>query len=337
MIVAISVGASLGPASRSSERQYTPGDTRLVTVDSTFCSGVKVSGSNVLLEATLYALSRPPALTSWNNFTLQESSVSVPFQGYVYYQFYLHRGSKVNGSNCISSGSSLQLLIIKGTSEFNSWVDHPSSSRALRSYTISQTCPSANLNFDFQATADDYYFFVYYNSLRSSTSGTVDLQFFRTQYTVNPSDVVHSCHYDGVVSCSISTKAGATYMLAVDGGQSGLETSEFSVDCIANGGIIAVIVLIPLLVLALIVGVIIVVACYCRHKYARKVAASTTSASAVDPIVQPAQPETPSAAAVVSVTTNAPPAYNPSFPAAPPPYSSVAPTYGSTGGKTPGI
>ena len=341
VIIAISVGASVGTNSRSSERQYTPGDTRLVSVDSSFCSGASVRGTNRVLEATFYALSRSPALTSWNNFTLNESSVSVPFSGYVHYQFYLHRGSTANTRSCLASSpvSSLQLLIIKGTSNFNSWVNRPSTSRPLHSYTISQTCPSSN-TFDFQPTAGDYYFFVYYNSARSTSARvTVSLQFYRTQYTVNPSDVLSSCHYDGVGSCSISTASGATYLLAVSNDQPPSQDGDFSVDCIANGGIIAVIVLIPLFVLALLVAVIIVVACYCRYKHAKKAAASAppTAASATDPMVQPAQPEAPGTATVVNVTTTAPPSYNPGYPTAPPPYSAVTPSYGSTGEKAAGI
>lgn len=338
VIIAISVGASVGTSSKSSERQYTPGDTRLVPVDSSFCSGASVSGTNRLLEATLYALSRRPALTSWNNFTLNESSVSVPFSGYVYYQFYLHKGSAANGRSCLAGSfvSSLQLLIIKGTSNFNSWVNRPRTSRALHTYTISQTCPASS-TFDFQSTADDYYFFVYYNTRSTSASVTAWFQFFRTQYTVNPSDVLSSCYYDGARTCSISTTSGATYLLAVKNNQPHSQNGDFSVDCIANGGIIAVIVLIPLLVLALLVAVIIVVACYCRYKHAKKAAASTPPTAASDPMVQPAQPEAPSAATFVNVTTTAPPAYNPSYPAAPPPYSTVTPSYGSTGDKAAGI
>lgn len=341
VIIAISVGASVGTNSKSSERQYTPGDTRLVSVDSSFCSGASVSGTNSVLEATFYALSRPPALTSWNNFTLNESSVSVPFSGYVNYQFYLHKGSAANIRSCLAGSlvPSLRLLIIKGTSNFNSWVNRPSTSRALHSYTISQTCPGNN-TFDFQSTSDDYYFFVYYNTARSTSARvSVWLQFYRTQYTVNPSDVVSSCHYDGVESCSISTASGATYLLVVSNDRPHSQDGDFSVDCIANGGIIAVIVLIPLLVLALLVAVIIVVACYCRYKHSKKAAASAppTTASATDPMVQAAQPEAPTTATVVNVTTTAPPAYNPGYATAPPPYNTVAPSYGSTGEKVAGI
>ena len=344
VIVAISVGASVGPSSKSSERHYTPGDTRLAPVDSTFCSGISVSGSNPLLEATFYALYRPPALTSWNNFTLFESSVAVPRRGYVYYQFYLHRGSTANGSSCIPPGSlvtSLQFLIIKGTSNFNSWVKRPSTSRTVQSYTVRQTCPSS-LNFKFQVTTDDYYFFVYYNSGGFSGSVRPDILFHSTEYTLNQSAVLRSCHYDGIFPCSISTSARATYMLVVSGQQPATEFSDFSLDCIANGGIIAAIVLVPLLVLALVVSMVIVLACYCRYKHGKKAATTTTSTgpSASDPMIQPAQPEVPTAATVVNVTTNAPPAYNPNYPtdaAAPPPYASVAPSYGSTQAKPQGI
>ena len=327
------IGALVSIGSRSSERQYTPGDTRLVSVDSSFCSGASVSGTNRVLEATFYALSRPPALTSWNNFTLNESSVSVPFSGYVYYQFYLHKRSAANGRSCLAGSpvSSLQLLIIKGTSNFNSWVDRPRTSRALHSYTISQTCPSSN-TFRFQSTADDYYFFVYYNSARSTSARvTVSLQFYRTQYTVNPSDVLRSCDYDGVGSCSISTTSGATYLLVVSNEQPPSQDGDFSVRCIAKGGMIAVIVLIPLFVLALLVAVIIVVACYCHYKRAKKAAASAlpTAASATDPMLQPAQPEAPGTATVVNVATTAPPAYDTSYPTDPPPYSTVTPSFGT--------
>ena len=334
------IGALVGTGSKSSKRQYTPGDTRLVSVDSSFCSGASVSGTNSVLEATFYALSRPPALTSWNNFTLNESSVSVPFSGYVNYQFYLHKGSAANVRSCLAGSlvSSLRLLIIKGTSNFNSWVKRPSTSRALHSYTISQTCPGSD-TFDFQSTGDDYYFFVYYNTARSTSARvSVWLQFYRTQYTVNPSDVLSSCQYDGVGSCSISTTSGATYLLVVSNDRPHSQDGDFSVRCIANGGMIAVIVLIPLLVLALLVAVIIVVACYCRYKHSKKAAASAppTTASATDPMLQPAQPEAPGTATVVNATITAPPAYSTSYPAAPPPYSTVTPSHG-TGEKVAGI
>ena len=119
VIIAISVGASVGPSSFSSENDYSPGATRIMpSVDSTFCTRVSLSGSNPSLGATLYSLSSRPVLNGWNNFTLHEAA-SVPFSGYVFYQFFMRKGSTANGTSCIpttSLVSSLQLLIIRGKS-----------------------------------------------------------------------------------------------------------------------------------------------------------------------------------------------------------------------------
>ena len=335
--VGVSVGASVEPSGSSSANDDTPGATRIMpSVDSTFCSGVSLSGTNPSLLATLYSLSSRPVLNGWNNFTLKETT-GVSFSGYEFYQFYMRKGSTANGTSCIpttSSVSSLQLLIIRGKSNFDSWVIRPLTSKAVDTYTINKRCPATN-SFTFTATTDDYFYFVYYNSFAISGSITVNLQFHRKEYTVDQSAIINYCSYSGS-SCDIPTSAGATYLLVVDDQSSALISGDFSTGCVANGGIIAVIVIVPLLVLALVVGGIIAVICCWRHKSAKK-AATTTPAAAptdTDPMVQPAQPEAPPAT-FDNVTTTAPPAYNPNYPAdatAPPPYTppAPAPSYGST-------
>ena len=336
VIIAISVGASVGPSSNSSENNYTPGATRIISsIDSTFCSKVSLSGFNSDLGATLYSLSRSPVLNGWNNFTLKETT-GVSFKGHVFHQFYMRKGSTANGTSCIptSSVSSLQLLIIKGKSNYDSWLNRPRTSKAVDTYTINARCPATN-SFTFTPTTDDYYFFVYYNSFYITGSIKVDIQFHRKEYTVDKSAIINSCSYSGS-SCNIPTSAGATYLLVVDDQLSALNTGDFSADCIANGGIIAVIVIVPLLVLALMVGVFVAVFCCWRRKLARKAATTTSTAAPTDtdPMIQMAQPEAPPAT-IVNVTTTAPPAYNPNYPTgatAPPPYTppAPAPSYGST-------
>ena len=322
VIVAIAVGVYFGSSSSSrSANDFTPGATRIMpSVDSTFCSRISLSGSNPSLLATLYSLSSRPILNGWNNFTLQETA-SVPFIGHAFYQFFMRKGSTANGTSCIptsSSVSSLQLLIIRGKSNFDSWVNSRRSSLALNRFTISARCPVTN-SFTFTATTDDYFYFVYYNSFAFSGSVTVNLQFHRKEYTVDQSAIINSCLYGGS-SCSIPTSAGATYLLVVDDRLSALITGDFSTGCVANGGIIAVIVIVPLLVLALVVGVFVAVFCcwcYKHTKRAKEAAPATPSAAPAStvPLVQPAPPEAPPGTYVnVNTTPTAPPPYSPNYP-----------------------
>lgn len=145
-----------------------------------------------------------------------------------------------------------------------------------------------------------------------------------------PASMMH-----GVFSCSISTAAGATYMLAVDDWSLTLVSSNFSITCIANTDGTAIIVIIPILVLGLVVSIFIHLTCYCHFKHAQKAALwPFTFPTATSSMIQAEEPAVPcstaifsDATAIFSDATISPHVYAPSAPS----------TYGSIEPKPPAI
>ena len=131
----------------SSSLVLSPGDTRIVSRSSTLCQalGATLSGvisdssmtamtainsfvSNSSYTSSMYFLSNTPALSVNNSFVISSSPmpVAVLAGDYTYWSFHLYPGSKYSLTACLSSGYSVTYYVIKGTSNYNSWVKTPS-------------------------------------------------------------------------------------------------------------------------------------------------------------------------------------------------------------------
>ena len=317
---------------------YAPGDTRIVEgISETLCSGVSLS-RNSTYSCRLYSLSKEPTLSSYSSFSVESRSETVESSdGYLYWRYFMYAGSMFSVNMCIRSTSgSLSLFFIKGSPNFKKWTDNGQERFIHTSKSISASCPSSAppISYRVPVGQGDNWYIVVYN--RGSRFGTFDfvLNVKRTEYTFNSNDIIDSCSPVSGSSCSIPVSSGATYLVQVDPGESPNyeDNVDIHVDCVANGGVIAVIVIVPSLFFAgVTVASIIVVVCIYKIQKRKQVENRTNTA----PVGSTAPTGT-----TVTVTSTVPPQppANPEYSSAPPPYTYPAtnpPPYSFV--ETPGV
>ena len=321
ILVIVIVPSALGTTGDFKNYAYAPGDTRIVEdISETLCSGVSLSRKSTY-SSRLYSLSKEPTLSSSSSFSVESRSETVESSdGYLYWGYLMYDGSMFSVNMCIHSTSgSLSLLFIKGRSNFKKWTDNGQERFIHTTNSILASCPSSAppISFTVPAGQGDDWYIVVYN--RGSRFGTFDfvLNVNRTKYTFNSNDIIDSCSPVSRSSCSIPVSSGATYLVQVDPGESPNyeDNVDIRVDCVANGGVIAVIVIVPLLFFAgVIVACIIVLVCIVKMQKRKQVENGTNTA----PVGVTAPTGT-----TVTVTSTVPtqPPVNPEYSSAPPPYT----------------
>ena len=318
---------------------YAPTDTRLVSYSSTFCEGLTLISETGHSQSTgkMYLLSETPQLNANESFSITEDIIISSYGDYQYWNFYLHPGSNFLLSVCYnddSSGHFTYVYLIKGTKNFNIWKDNADSDKSFHYFLLaaSYSCSSNNKRtYSFNVANDNEYYFVFYSSHFSSDHVSVQIDFYRTKYTIPDSSVLDNCslQLDGSSTCSIDTPYSPqrTALLVLDTTADPIQWDtnvDISVSCSTRAWPYVVISLsIISFVVLLVVGVVMAIVCVRRHKkkkYAPLVdsntsATSTTTtttatvtATVFDPKPQsnPPPPFNPSYG-----TTTAPPAYTP--------------------------
>ena len=329
VLTVIIVAASVGPSGSNTEYAHAPGDTRIISVSDSFCSGVSLTAKSIY-TTTLYSLTKTPPLNVRNNFTVVSNSKTVDRRGgYVYWGYYLHGGSTFSVNMCLHSPGSVSLLYIKGHSNFNSWTNTAQEKYVKSTFFISSTCPStAPKSYSVPSGYEDDWYIVVYNSRSSSMRFDFTLKVDRTEYSIISTDIISQC--TASISCSIPTFSGATYLVRIDPGSSPNyeHNVDISTDCVVNGGVIAAIVIVPVVFFTVIVvAIIVAVCCYVKRKRKANTGSGYTNVPESTPV------STSGASVTITATAPPQPTVNPEYSTAPPPYAPPTanpPAYGST-------
>ena len=194
-----------------SDTYYSPGDSRLIELNTLFCDRIKLSESSPRTDAELYLLTKNeiPPITDRNNFTI-DSDFTVQRNEYQFWQYHLYPNSNVSISACISAGSSVTLYVIKGTDNYNNWLSDGSSSYSEQNVLISEFCNVAvarngtALNINQEA---EWYFAFANRNERFSSVVSAQLNFERFQYTTEMlSEVNDKCSTIGDGGCNLDVE-----------------------------------------------------------------------------------------------------------------------------------
>ena len=264
-------------------------------------------------KAMFYVLSETPPLNDHDELTLTERELFSAYGAYHYWNYYLYPGSNFHASVCKDDSVNMKFYLIKGQKNFEKWTDNPSSQYALHTESVGSRCPNRDSNYTYNVKTEGDYYLVYYLHDYATTYLSVDLDFYRTKYTLDPSKVISNCTLDlGLFysSCtldvSMSSNVGVVFLEPFSNTADSVSLSFY---CGARIWLYSVISVTTVAVIVLIiVSVITVCCCYLHHKKKK-----------YTPLVgnnQPAPVTTgpaPSTATYVTGTQPPPPPYNPGY------------------------
>ena len=216
LLLIIILPATMGTSGDYQHYAYTPGDTRIVMgISESLCNGISLTDRSTYMP-TLYSLKRNPRLTSTSSFTVPSDPIETVTvdgtNGYVYWSYYLHKGSRFSVTMCLlSSSSSLSLLFIKDRRDFNSWTRNGKEDGVFTTNFISANCDSPSTSSPISYTVppghkDDGT--VVYNRVLTSRRFSITISVNRMEYTIVPSNVRQECSPFGTQRSSQKKKKG---------------------------------------------------------------------------------------------------------------------------------
>ena len=228
-----------------------------------FCQGLETSSTsvpyNLQSNATLYLLSQRPPRTDREQFSISKliAFKSGDIRAYHSYMQNMYAGTRVVINACYpvaGSDRKLEFYLLKGTKNFNKWVDDwifhdPSYSE--KHSTLSSTCQTIS----YQTQKEDKYYFVFYREFNGDGLNA-DFQIDRPVYHVLPDTVSDSCTIplDGYSSCSLSVplSSGYTALLSLNASLpiDYTDGADISIKCQPRGWLYVVVVI------SVLVGVI---------------------------------------------------------------------------------
>lgn len=306
IIVIVGVVATRFDNNYVSPSYLSPGDTRIVGPSSTLCESTTLNNPTSTVSATVYLLQKKPDLSARNNFTVTDE-FTMNYEDYQYKSFYLYPGSTYTLSSCLVSGS-VKYYIIKGKSNFDSWVSSPYNSNY--NYQLySNRCGGSNKTDGQTFNSEDEYYFVYYNILYAPVDVAVTLTFYRTEYMPQTGGVVDSCTAPPTSSCSVTIPYNSNYWFLVETTHpsDGQWDTNINVgtSCNARVWVYVVIVFAPLIGVVVIVASIIAVCCCIKRVSGYKRLPTTTEQSPPSVPSAPKQYDQPPQ----YVASSAPPPY----------------------------
>ena len=246
---------------------YSPGDSRLLSLSSFFCDGGVLMLTSNTVDADLYRVGSTPPLSDINNFTVTERSSFDPLE-FRFWQYHLYPNSNITLS--VHTDFLIDVLIIKGKANADRWSESPNNDVAEEPFERITSISNAH----YQVQHEDEYFVVLHNSLQSrAVLVTATLTFERYEYSP-PVDV------DGDETCSVSEQGQCTVgILYGTGSQTFLvvtsippnvdytENINVQLSCDQRGWAYALVILLPLsVVAAVIVAIIVWCICHCRKR-----------------------------------------------------------------------
>ena len=314
----------------SNEKQFAPGDTRILSYSSSFCDGLTLSGSE---EATLYLLQKKPALSGPNNTLTVNPPNEISADTYRYLYYYLHYGSILTMTYCVDATvlptPFFTFNLIKGSDNFDDWKGDGDSSHTLERFSISNLCSSSEQTFSYTVTSGDSYYFAFDNNdITNVVPLKATLMFNRTEYLPNSVPIQDSCSiFTG--SCSVSVPYNSDDIALIEVGSDDIDPEDnvsFTIDCNPRASVYVLIVLLPLLFVVIVMIIVITLCVFYARKRSQRYAnlPTATDESANNVTAEPSNPEDANIVTTVTVTT----------PSAPPPaksdYSPAPPNYGAT-------
>ena len=217
----------------SEDTFYSPGDTRLIELNTLFCRKITLSESSFFTDADLFLLTNEeiPSITDRNNFTITGEYV-IGNNEFQFWQYHLYRNSNITISACIPSTQSgtsrvqgVSLFVVKGNGNYESWKVDGSSSHAYYHSVVDRVCNHTNssdagLNTITNITINDedewYVAFAIFDADLGNVS--VELFFERFQYTTESlANISETCSTssDGDCSLDVGFRSDRKYGLIV--------------------------------------------------------------------------------------------------------------------------
>ena len=270
LVIGFSVRAENTPKSNISTNFYSPGDSRLLSFSSFFCESVSLVIESETVSASLLLINSTPPLTEQNNFTINSSS-TLQKNNYHFWQYHLYPNSKISIDVCTDcSRVFLDIYVIKGNTNVNKWGDEPGENHAQLFQRVSTVCPMKE-SISYTITEEDEYYFIVHNSFdQIELYYDVVLMFNRYEYKsqqgeVN-STVKNYCAAASGETCNIEIPYGtgsqhALVTTSIPDNVNWSENVSLKTSCSRRHWAYAVVILVPLFVVA--VGIAITVSVIC--------------------------------------------------------------------------
>ena len=283
-IFGISWGAS-GAVRRASRptiatNQYTPGDTRLHTFPSFFCSAVSLE-VDASIGASAYLVDTPPQLSeNRTGFSFTYTVVYRPNE-YKHWQYYLYPNSSIH-MVVLSDEMPARSILVKGKENASRFADFYLFGNLIREYVS----PGIPVDLIYRVTEEDEYYIVIKNDNETAPSIIgAQITIIRSQYEV-PSNADESTWCQAVSSTGDKAKCrldipytGATssqsVLVAVSApaNVSWIDGVNLSVDCVRRDWAYAVVIVCPLIVAIFVIAVFILSVAACCKCYIKKLKA----------------------------------------------------------------
>ena len=275
IVIGIPVGvgvASQRPKSDIATNFYSPGDSRLIYLPSFFCDNVHFSVESKATGAAFFLVDSVPPLTDRNNFTIN-STDTLPKNNYHFWQYHLYPNSKVTMDVCTDcSRVYLDIYVVKGNENVNRWGDDPGRNHTEVSQTVSAVCSNKNTLVYTAIEEDEYYFIIYNPFDKIELFYDLTLQVERFEYE-SPAMDVNSTVRDrcaitsgGNCALEIPYSTGSQRALVVTTIPENVDWSEnvdIKTSCSRRHWAYAVVVLVPLFVVAAGVAIIVLLMWRC--------------------------------------------------------------------------
>ena len=260
---------------------YSPGDTRIVSFSSFFCSQVTLVDTSNRTGSTLYLIKDTPPLTVRNSFSINSRSFTLNNNVFVYWNYYLYPNSNFTTIyRARSFSDSGTFYLIKGRSNLQQWINNPSTSVAVAFFSIpcTRSLPSIRSRFSFQVQAEGDYYFIYHNNRERRCFGVsssvfrldlITLTVSRFQYSTAGLTTAASCSaIAGQCSLNVpSSDYRALIVTDIPNNPDWEEKVNISLHCSSNRAwAYTVVVLIPSLVIIGGIAAAILLGCVCWRK-----------------------------------------------------------------------
>ncbi len=142
---------------------YSPGDSRLLSLSSFFCDGGSLELSSNSVDAELFLIDDTsiPPLNASNQFTVSIES-TVDSMEFRFWQYHLHPNSNISVSIC--TDLLVDVYIVKGNDNANSWANNPSQDVAEMFHYAPACCNGFN-PISYRVEEEDEYHVILHNSL----------------------------------------------------------------------------------------------------------------------------------------------------------------------------
>ena len=278
MIIGLSVAANSTGESNDDDSTvtistdfYSPGDSRLLSLSSFFCDGGSLELSSNSVDAELFLIDDTsiPALNDTNQFTVSIES-TIDSTEFRFWQYHLYPNSNISVSVC--TDLLVDVYIVKGNDNANSWANNPSQDLA-EMFQYAPACCNDLPNtstISYRVEQEDEYYVILHNSLSMEISVNASLYFERTEYSAPDLNSKDSCNVSEQGNClvGIDYSTGSQQFLVITSIPERVDWGEnvrVSLICDQRGWAYAVVILVPISVIfALIVAVVLGIVCCCK-------------------------------------------------------------------------